>query len=147
MNTITLTIAATPDNLKRLAEAFGDAIDENFPKDAMPARRITSTGPAEKTIESTEIKLPENAAEPNENVAKEPENVAEPNENVAKEPENVAEAPQRTLSELRAKAAQLVKDGHKDDLKALLGSFGAPKVPELKQEDWNAFYERMEAIA
>lgn len=133
MNTITLTIAATPDNLKRLAEAFGDAIDENFPKDAMPARRITSTGPAEKTIESTEIKLPENAAEPNENVAK--------------EPENVAEAPQRTLSELRAKAAQLVKDGHKDDLKALLGSFGAPKVPELKQEDWNAFYERMEAIA
>lgn len=133
MNTITLTIAATPDNLKRLAEAFGDAIDENFPKDAMPARRITSTGPAEKTIEPTEIKLPENAAEPNENVAK--------------EPENVAEAPQRTLSELRAKAAQLVKDGHKDDLKALLGSFGAPKVPELKQEDWNAFYERMEAIA
>ena len=133
MNTITLTIAATPDNLKRLAEAFGDAIDENFPEDAMPARRITSTGPAEKTIESTEIKLPENAAEPNENVAK--------------EPENVAEAPQRTLSELRAKAAQLVKDGHKDDLKALLGSFGAPKVPELKQEDWNAFYERMEAIA
>ena len=136
MNTITLTIAATPDNLKRLAEAFGDAIDENFPKDAMPARRITSTGPAEKTIESTEIKLPENA-----------ENGAEPNENVAKEPENAAEAPQRTLSELRAKAAQLVKDGHKDDLKALLGSFGAPKVPELKQEDWNAFYERMEAIA
>ena len=133
MNTITLTIAATPDNLKRLAEAFGDAIDENFPKDAMPARRITSTGPAEKTIESTEIKLPENAAEPNENVAK--------------EPENVAEAPQRTLSELRAKAAQLVKDGHKDDLKALLSSFDAPKVPELKQEDWNAFYERMEAIA
>lgn len=136
MNTITLTIAATPDNLKRLAEAFGDAIDENFPKDAMPARRITSTGPAEKTIESTEIKLPENA-----------ENAAKPTENVAKEPENVAEAPQRTLSELRAKAAQLVKDGHKDDLKALLGSFGAPKVPELKQEDWNAFYERMEAIA
>lgn len=126
MNTITLTIAATPDNLKRLAEAFGDAIDENFPKDAMPARRVTSTGPAEKTIESKEIKL---------------------SENVAEVPENVAEATQHTMSELRAKAAQLVKDGHKDDLKALLGSFGAPKVPELKQEDWNAFYERMEAIA
>lgn len=126
MNTITLTIAATPDNLKRLAEAFGDAIDENFPKDAMPARRATSTGPAEKTIESKEIKL---------------------SENVAEVPENVAEATQHTMSELRAKAAQLVKDGHKDDLKALLGSFGAPKVPELKQEDWNAFYERMEAIA
>ena len=126
MNTITLTIAATPDNLKRLAEAFGDAIDENFPKDAMPARRVTSTGPAEKTIESKEIKR---------------------SENVAEVPENVAEATQHTMSELRAKAAQLVKDGHKDDLKALLGSFGAPKVPELKQEDWNAFYERMEAIA
>ena len=115
-----------PDNLKRLAEAFGDAIDENFPKDAMPARRVTSTGPAEKTIESKEIKL---------------------SENVAEVPENVADATQHTMSELRAKAAQLVKDGHKDDLKALLGSFGAPKVPELKQEDWNAFYERMEAIA
>lgn len=138
MNTITLTIAATPDNLKRLAEAFGDCIDENFPKDAMPARRITSTGPAEKTVESAEIKLPEK-----------PENEAKPAENVAKEPENEAkqEGPAHTLSELRAKAAALVKNGHRDEIKALLQQFNAPKVPELNPEDYDRFYEGLEAIA
>lgn len=137
MNTITLTIAATPDNLRRLAEAFGDMIDENFPNDVMPARRVSSTGPAEKTIKSAEIRMPETVAKPTENVAKETETVTKPTENAAK----------RTMTELRAKAAQLVKDGHKDDLKALLDSFDAPKVPELPEKDWNAFYDRMEAIA
>lgn len=138
MNTITLTIAATPDNLKRLAEAFGDCIDENFPKDAMPARRITSTGPAEKTVESAEIKLPEK-----------PENEAKPTENVAKEPETAAkpEGPAHTLSELRSLASSMIKVPEKRaEIKKILQEFNAPRVPELKQEDWDAFYARLEAI-
>ena len=134
MNTITLTIAATPDNLKRLAEAFGDCIDENFPKDAMPARRVSSTGPAEKTIESAEIRLPETVAEP----------AAETQETVAA-PEK--QGPAHTLTELRAKAAALVKNGHRDEIKALLQQFNAPKVPELKPEDYDRFFEGLEAIA
>lgn len=135
MNTITLTIAATPDNLKRLVVAFGDCIDENFPKDAMPARRIMSTGPAEKTVESAEIRMPETVAKPAENVAEEPETAVKP------------EGPAHTLTELRAKAAALVKNGHRDEIKALLQQFNAPKVPELKPEDYDRFFEGLEAIA
>ena len=135
MNTITLTIAATPDNLRRLAEAFGNAIDENFPNDATPARRISSMGPAEKTIESAEIRMPETVAKPAENVAEEPEPAAE------------KQGPAHTLTELRAKAAALVKNGHRDEIKALLQQFNAPKVPELKPEDYDRFFEGLEAIA
>lgn len=142
MNTITLTIAATPDNLRRLAEAFGNVIDENFPNDATPARRISSMGPAEKTIESAEIRMPETVAKPAENVAEEPEPAAEAPESVAK-----PEGPAHTLTELRAKAAALVKNGHRDEIKALLQQFNAPKVPELKPEDYDRFFEGLEAIA
>lgn len=139
MNTITLTIAATPDNLRRLAEAFGNAIDENFPNDATPARRISSMGPVEKTIESAEIRMPETVAKPTENVAEEPEPAAEA------APEK--QGPAHTLTELRAKAAALVKNGHRDEIKALLQQFNAPKVPELKPEDYDRFFEGLEAIA
>lgn len=138
MNTITLTIAATPDNLRRLAEAFGNAINENFPNDATPARRISSMGPAEKTIESAEIRMPETVAKPAENVAEEPEPEAETQEK---------QGPAHTLTELRAKAAALVKNGHRDEIKALLQQFNAPKVPELKPEDYDRFFEGLEAIA
>ena len=130
MNTITLTIAATPDNLRRLAEAFGNAIDENFPNDATPARRISSMGPAEKIIESAEIRMPENVAE-------EPEPAAAPEK----------QGPAHTLTELRAKAAALVKGGHREEIKELLQQFGAPKVPELNPEDYDRFFEGLEAIA
>lgn len=137
MNTITLTIAATPDNLRRLAEAFGNVIDENFPNDATPARRISSMGPAEKTIESAEIRMPETVAKPTENVAEEPEPAAAPEK----------QGPAHTLTELRAKAAALVKGGHREEIKALLQQFGAPKVPELNPEDYDRFFEGLEAIA
>ena len=137
MNTITLTIAATPDNLRRLAEAFGNAIDENFPNDVMPARRVSSTGPAEKTIESAEIRMPETVAKSTENVAETQETVAAPEK----------QGPAHTLTELRAKAAALVKNGHRDEIKALLQQFNAPKVPELKPEDYDRFFEGLEAIA
>lgn len=138
MNTITLTIAATPDNLRKLAAAFGDVIDETMPGDAIPAKRYaTGACPGEPDVRSAEIQLPET-------VAKEPETVAEDPETAEKEPETVAK---RTLSEVRAKAAAVVKAGHKDALKALLAEFDAPKVPELPEDKWGAFYERLEAIA
>ena len=144
MNTITLTIAATPDNLRRLAEAFGNVIDENFPNDATPALRISSMGPAEKTIESAEIRMPEAVAKPEENVAEAPEPAAETQETVAA-PEK--QGPAHTLTELRAKAAALVKGGHREEIKELLQQFGAPKVPELNPEDYDRFFEGLEAIA
>ena len=131
MNTITLTIAATPDNLRKLAAAFGEVIDETMPADAVPAKMYaTGACPGEPDIRSARIQLPEKQPEAPEPAAKEPETAAK-----------------RTMSELRAKAAAVVKAGHKEELKTLLTEFGAPKVPDLPEDTWGDFYARLEAIA
>lgn len=136
MNTITLTIAATPDNLKRLADAFGDCIDETLRADDIPAHRRPSNPEAPKgeTIKSAEnpAAVPEKA----ETVAKEPENVAKPAENVATP----------TLSDIRIKAAEAVKAGHGEELKALLDKYEVEKVPNLPEEKYAAFFADLEAI-
>lgn len=143
MNTITITIAATPDNLRKLADAFGTCIDETMLTDAVPAKRYATGAPSETpgtpVVKSAEIKVPENA----KSVAKEPETVA-------KEPKNVAkpEGPQHTMSDLRTKAAELIKKAeNKAPFRELLDEFGVPRVPELPEDQWDAFYERLEAIA
>lgn len=127
MNTITLTIAATPDNLKKLAMAFGDEIDETLSKDHIPAHR-KSTGPnppGTPVVKSVDI--PEEKAEP--------------------EPEPKTEAEQTvTLSDIRAKASVLTKGEHRTELKALLDQFGAARVTELRESDYAAFYKGLEAI-
>lgn len=127
MNTITLTIAATPDNLKKLAMAFGDEIDETLSKDHIPAHR-KSTGPnppGTPVVKSVEI--PESKEEPA------PEPVQEPEKTV-------------TLSDIRAKASVLTKGEHRAELKALLDQFGAARVTELRESDYAAFYKGLEAI-
>jgi len=139
MNTITLTIAATPDNLKRLADAFGDCIDETLSASDIPAhRKPAGDVKGKKTVKSAEI--PAKAEEP-----KTTENVAKPAENVAKPPETEQKA-EITLSDLRAKGAELVKSEHREEIKALLEEFGAARIPELKPEDYAEFMRRMEAI-
>lgn len=125
MNTITLTIAATPDNLKKLAMAFGDEIDETLSKDHIPAHR-KSTGPnppGTPVVKSVEI--PEEKAEP--------------------EPKTEAEQTV-TLSDIRAKASVLTKGEYRTELKALLDQFGAARVTELRESDYAAFYKGLEAI-
>ena len=136
MNTITLTIAATPDNLQRLADAFGDCIDETLHADDIPAHRRSTAQDAQKgeTIKSAEI--PAAVPEKAETVAKEPETVAKPAENVATP----------TLSDIRIKAADLVKDGHGSELKALLDKYEVEKVPNLPEEKYTAFFADLEAI-
>lgn len=127
MNTITLTIAATPDNLKKLAMAFGDGIDETLSKDHIPAHR-KATGPnppGTPVVKSVEI--PEEKAEP------EPEPKTESEKTV-------------TLSDIRAKASVLTKGEHRTELKALLDQFGAARVTELRESDYAAFYKGLEAI-
>lgn len=139
MNTITLTIAATPVNLKRLADAFGDCIDETLPADAIPAHRRPAN-PAVKgeTVKSAEIPAKTEEPKKDENEQKEPEI-----EQKAPETEQKAEI---TLSDLRAKGAELVKSEHREEIKALLEEFGAARIPELKPEDYAEFMSRMEAI-
>ena len=135
MNTITLTIAATPDNLQRLADAFGDCIDETLHADDIPAHRrpTAQDAPKGETIKSAEIEIPVTATA----------EIKEP-ENVTKEPEKVTNAP--TLSDIRVKAAETVKDGHGEALKALLDKYEVEKVPNLPEEKYAAFFADLEAI-
>lgn len=134
MNTITLTIAATPDNLKRLADAFGDCIDETLHADDIPAHRrpTAQEAPKGETIKSAEIEIPVTATVE----IKEPENVTKRDEN--------ASSP--TLSDIRVKAAEIVKDGHGEVLKALLDKYEVEKVPNLPEEKYAAFFADLEAI-
>lgn len=129
MNTITLTIAATPDNLKRLADAFGDCIDETLSASDIPAHRRPADADVKgETIKSAEI--PAKAEEPKKD---------------EKEPKTEQKA-EITLSDLRAKGAELVKSEHREEIKALLEEFGAARIPEVKPEDYAEFMSRMEAI-
>lgn len=143
MNTITLTIAATPDNLKRLADAFGDCIDETLSASDIPAHRRPADADAKgETVKSAEI--PAKAEEPEtEQKAPKTEQKAPKTEQKAPETEHKTEI---TLSDLRAKGAELVKSEHREEIKALLEEFGAARIPELKPEDYAEFMSRMEAI-
>ena len=142
MNTITLTIAATPDNLKRLADAFGDCIDETLSASDIPAHRrpTAQDAPKGETVKSAEVEIPAKAEE-----SKTTENGAKAPENGAKAPETEQKA-EITLSDLRAKGAELVKSEHREEIKALLEDFRAARIPELKPEDYAEFMRRMEAI-
>ena len=144
MNTITLTIAATPDNLKRLAEAFGEIIDETLPGDAVPAKRYAADAkiPGGPDVRSTEIKDP-TVPEP---VAKEPENVAKEPETGEKAPENVADR-KITESDLRSLGIRLTQGGHSKEVKALLKKYDAPKITKLREEQFAPFYAELEALA
>lgn len=139
MNTITLTIAATPDNLRRLADAFGDVIDETLSADDIPAHRCAA-GSTPKDVPAS-IKSAEIPAK----VEKAPETEQKAPETEQKAPETEQKA-EITLSELRAKGAELVKSEHREEIKALLEEFGAARIPELNPEDYAEFMKRMEAI-
>ena len=130
MNTITLTIAATPDNLKRLADAFGECIDETLPAHRRPADAQTKGA-----MKSAEISL----------TSRTPETEAKPPETVAKTPETEADS-KITLSDLRAKGTELTKGEHREAIKELLAEFGVARISEVAESDYAEFYKRMEAI-
>lgn len=137
MNTITLTIAATPDNLKRLAEAFGETIDETLPGDAVPAKRYAADAkiPGGPDVRSAEIQDPTV-----------PETVAKAPETGAKKPENVADR-KITESDLRSLGIRLTQGGHSKEVKALLKKYDAPKITKLREEQFAPFYAELEALA
>lgn len=137
MNTITLTIAATPDNLKKLAEAFGDTIDETLAADDTPAKRHAA-GSAPKKDAPAPVK---SAEIPEEKRAHYVPQVTAP---AAEEPK---EEKKLTLSDLRSKGAALTKNkDHLAALRDLLAEFGAERIGDVKEEEYAEFYARMEAI-
>ena len=68
---------------------------------------------------------------------------AEPEE---KEP--VVEAPKKTitLEDVRSYLTNLSRDGHTKEVKALLGKYGAIRLSDIKEEDYEALLHDAEAI-
>ena len=53
-----------------------------------------------------------------------------------------AEEPTYTLEDVRAKLGALQKAGRRDDVKKLLQSFGAEKLPEVDPKDYGALMQK-----
>ena len=108
MNTITLTIAATPANLMKLAQAFGDSIDGILGAEDVP---VTQYQDKVKTPEGAETK-------PGRIQPKDPEA-----EQALADPE--PEKPAVTKTDVRQKALELTKAGETAKVEEVFAGFGA----------------------
>lgn len=105
MNTITLTLEATPENLNKIKQILGGETSAPEPKKAAKKK------PAEK------------------------------------KPEPKATTPAVTKTDLRNKGLELTKAGKSDEMKAVFEEFGAAKLSEVKEEDYAAVMEKLEALS
>lgn len=105
MEQITLTLDATPENLKRLERIFSGTKEEQ----GEVATEMPEAAPgAPANTETSETKI--------------------------------------TKTELRALGLELTKSGKSVELKEALKEFGAAKLSSVKEEDYDALYERLEAL-
>lgn len=130
MNTITLTIAATPSNLMKLAQAFGDSIDGILGAEDVP---VTQYQDKVRTPEGAETKMGE--IQP-----KDPEA-----EQALADPE--PEKPAVTKTAVRQKALELTKAGETAKVEEVFGRFGAEKFTQLKESDYADVLEALEAVS
>lgn len=130
MNTITLTIAATPSNLMKLAQAFGDSIDGILGAEDVP---VTQYQDKVRTPEGAETKMGE--IQP-----KDPEA-----EQALADPE--PEKPAVTKTDVRQKALELTKAGETAKVEEVFGRFGAKKFTQLKESDYADVLEALEAVS
>ena len=137
MNTITLQIAATPRNLMRLAQAFGDEIDDLIGAEDVPAVMTAGQKPQEVTKMAV--------------VHEEERHAAEPKDPAAEESVQAAPDPQPekkvSRSDVRALGVKLTKAGKVTELKEAINSFGAKSLGDVEEKDFAALYEKLEAIA
>jgi len=134
MNTITLTIAATPANLMKLAQAFGDSIDAVIGAEDVP---VTKYQDKLRTPDGSETKPGE--IRPEDPQPKDP--AAE--EAVAQAPE----MPEVTKTDVRQKALELTKAGQTAKVEEVFGRFGAKKFTQLKESDYAQVLEALEAVS
>ena len=130
MNTITLTIAATPSNLMKLAQAFGDSIDGILGAEDVP---VTHYQDKVRTPEGAETKMGE--IQP-----KDPEV-----EQALADPE--PEKPAVTKTDVRQKALELTKAGETAKVEEVFARFGAKKFTQLKESDYADVLEALEAVS
>lgn len=134
MNTITLTIAATPANLMKLAQAFGDSIDAVIGAEDVP---VTQYQDKLRTPDGSETKPGEIRPEDPQ-----PKDLAA-EEAVAQAPET----PEVTKTEVRQKALELTKAGQTAKVEEVFGRFGAKKFTQLKESDYAQVLEALEAVS
>jgi len=134
MNTITLTIAATPANLMKLAQAFGDSIDAVIGAEDVP---VTQYQDKLRTPDGSETKPGE--IKPTDMQPKDP--AAE--EAVVQAPE----MPEVTKTDVRQKALELTKAGQTAKVEEVFGRFGAKKFTQLKESDYAQVLEALEAVS
>ena len=130
MNTITLTIAATPSNLMKLAQAFGDSIDGILGAEDVP---VTQYQDKVRTPEGSETK-------PGRIQPKDPEA-----EQALADPE--PEKPAVTKTAVRQKALELTKAGETAKVEEVFARFGAKKFTQLKESDYADVLEALEAVS
>ena len=130
MNTITLTIAATPANLMKLPQAFGDSIDGILGAEDVP---VTQYQDKLRTPEGSETK-------PGRIQPKDPEA-----EQALADPE--PEKPAVTKTDVRQKALELTKAGETAKVEEVFGRFGAKKFTQLKESDYADVLEALEAVS
>ena len=130
MNTITLTIAATPSNLMKLAQAFGDSIDGILGAEDVP---VTQYQDKVRTPEGSETK-------PGRIQPKDPEA-----EQALADPE--PEKPAVTKTDVRQKALELTKAGETAKVEEVFARFGAKKFTQLKESDYADVLEALEAVS
>lgn len=137
MNTITLTIAATPGNLARLAQAFGNEIDDLIGADDCPVIRRTAEEP-KGVVHPGVIQKPK----------LEDPTVPEMVEPPAADPEPTP-APARTVTkeDVRKAAIVLTKAGKTDELSEILGRYGAAKLSQVNAGDYSALLTDLEAAS
>lgn len=139
MNTITLTIAATPANLMKLAQAFGDSIDAVIGAEDVP---VTQYQDKLRTPDGSETKPGE--IKPTDMQPKDP--AAE--EAVAQSIEDTQQSSREvTKTEVRQKALELTKAGQTEKVEEVFGRFGAKKFTQLKESDYAQVLEALEAVS
>ena len=117
MNTITLTLQATPENLRKLADAFAGIADLPYDGDRQQLTAEPRPQPETKSPAKPEPK---------------------------REPEKAGE--EVTKDMIKAEGLKLNKAGKSLELKAIFAEFGVEKLSDAKEEDYAAIYERIKGV-
>lgn len=135
MNTITLTIAATPSNLMKLAQAFGDSIDTVLAGEDVPMIQYSR-----ELEDAAGVKMKPGEIRPRDTQPKDPEA-----EQALADPE--PEKPAVTKTDVRQKALELTKAGETAKVEEVFARFGAKKFTQLKESDYADVLEALEAVS
>ena len=125
MNTITITVDMTPENLEILKQLCPQPVDQPAEQPAKKTRKKKTEAPAEEAPAPVEAPKEEVPAE----------KPAPPKE----------EAKKYTAIDVKAVCLKLSKAGKQDLLRATFAKFGGKKLSDIKPEDYPALMDELAA--